>query len=80
MQKVFIGSGALSMTKKQYIHKAIVFNMANPQHKKVYEWLLSETSNISGFIFQTLVMRYEGFRASSPAKLEDDKDLMRGMI
>lgn len=44
----------------KYIHKPVVFNLDNPYHRKVYEWISNETTNYSGFIFQTLAMRYEG--------------------
>lgn len=62
------------MEDKQYIHKPVVFNMRNPYHRKVFEWMAAETSNYSGFIFQTIAMRYEGFTRSQP-KLESEVEV-----
>lgn len=63
--------------KKQFIHKPVVFNLNNPQHRKIYEWIQSETTNFSNFIFQSLVMRYEQNQSPKPVKMtaidvEDD--------
>lgn len=44
----------------QFIHKPVVFNKDNPYHMKVYSWLMEETNNVSGYIFNLLAMRYEG--------------------
>lgn len=48
--------------------------MRNPYHRKVFEWMAAETSNYSGFIFQTIAMRYEGFTRSQP-KLESEVEV-----
>lgn len=65
--------------QKDFVSIPTVFNMNNPYHKRLFEWLYSETTNFSGFLFQTLSMRYEGGSYRQKPKNED-KDLMKGML
>jgi hypothetical protein len=45
---------------KGQVNIQLALNPANPSHKKLHDWMISETTNQSAFIRETLFMRMFG--------------------
>lgn len=46
----------------KYVNLQISFNLNNKSHRQLIKWIDEQTTNRSGFIRETLVMRMMGFQ------------------
>lgn len=77
---------------EKYARPNVVFNLSNPHHKELYDWVMRETTNFSDYVRAMLAVqkqsRTKGISYSEVVKEKEipeeysdsDKEAMKGLL
>lgn len=61
-------------------HKAVVFNLNNPDEKELYDFCMKRASNFSGFVKRVLFAYNQGFPKQEELPTNSDREYMKDLF